>query len=715
MLQVLQHLQSGELSIEELPAPGCKPGGVLVRTCSSLISAGTERTSVQSAQSSLIDRARKQPDQVRQVFEMMKKDGIKTTVQKVLSKLDSYKTLGYSAAGVVIESRCDEFSVGDRVACAGAQYAHHAEILSVPKNLVVRLPENVTFDDAAYTTVGAIALQGVRQADVRLGETVAVIGIGLLGQLTIQLLKASGCSVIGLDINESQFERARAAGCDLTLMSSADSLPTILAATHGIGVDAVIITASTDSDAPVDLSMKMLRKKGKLVIVGVTGMNLKRSPFYEKEIDVRISCSYGPGRYDPLYEDGGMDYPAGYVRWTENRNMQAFVECIAKGTINVNALTTHRFPLHRAQNAYDLVTGKDSSPSLGIVLNYDEREQAGVRVRVAPHSAKPASAVVAGVIGAGSFAQSMLIPPLKKHGARIEAVSASTPANAHSVAKRIEAPMATTDGMEIIANSAVNLVVCASPHSSHARYVTESMKAGKAVFVEKPLCISPEELVEIHQVRSETKGRVMVGFNRRFSAPLQRMKKFFGERRDPLTMLYRVNAGFIPKTHWIQAAAEGGRIVGEVCHFIDCMVYLSGALPTSVHAVSAVSANTAGVNHDNVVITISFADGSVGTVVYTAQGDGALPKEYFEAHAEQHSAIMDNFTVVHEYKGKKHTQHSFNGTKGHAEEIAATIHAVTTGGEMPISFEEISATTAATLAAVESLHTQSPMRLLSIE
>lgn len=714
MLQVLQHLQSGALSIEELPAPGCKPGGVLVRTCASLISAGTERTSVQSAQSSLIDRARKQPDQVRQVFEMMKKDGVMTTVQKVLSKLDSYKTLGYSAAGVVIESRCDEFAVGDRVACAGAQYAHHAEILSVPKNLVVRLPETVSFDDAAYTTVGAIALQGVRQADVRLGETVAVIGIGLLGQITIQLLKASGCTVIGLDINESQFDRARAAGCDLTLMSSPDSLPTILAATHGIGVDAVIITASTDSDAPVDLSMKMLRKKGKLVIVGVTGMNLKRSPFYEKEIDVRISCSYGPGRYDPLYEDGGMDYPAGYVRWTENRNMQAFVECIAKGSIDVHALTTHRFALHDAQKAYDLVTGKDTSPSLGIVLTYDQRPEASSRVRTTPHTAKPAAAV-AGVIGAGSFAQSMLIPPLKTHGARIEAVSASTPANAHSVAKRIEAPVATTDGMEIIRNANVNLVVCASPHSSHARYVVESLKAGKAVFVEKPLCITTEELLEIHDVRAQTSGRVMVGFNRRFSAPLRRMKKFFEGRRDPLTMMYRVNAGFIPKTHWIQAPSEGGRIIGEVCHFIDCMVYLSGALPVSVHAVSTVSDNSAGINHDNVVITCSFADGSVGTVVYTAQGDGSLAKEYFEAHAEQRSAVMNNFTELLECKGKKQTKHSFNGSKGHSEEIAATVHALKNGTEMPISFAEIAATTAATLAAVESLHTQSPMRLMSPE
>ncbi len=710
MLQVLQHLKSGELSIDEIPAPGCRQGGVLVRTMASLISAGTERSSVSSAQSSLLERARKQPDQVKQVFEMVKKDGLMTTVNKVLNRLDSFKTLGYSAAGIVVESRCDEFAVGDRVACAGAQFAHHAEYISVPKNLVARIPESVSFDDAAYTTVGAIALQGVRQADVRLGETVVVIGLGLLGQITVQLLKASGCQVIGLDINESLFERAKSFGCDATLPSSADSLPTIQALSGGIGVDAVIITASTLSNEPVQLSMKMLRKKGKLVIVGVTGMDIQRSPFYEKEIDIRISCSYGPGRYDVLYEEGGVDYPAGYVRWTENRNMQAFLDGLARKHLNMQALTTHHFNIRDAQKAYDLVTGKNTEPSLGIVLQYPERDKGTERSVQRATSAK--DSVNVGLVGAGSFAQSMLLPPLQANGAKMIAVSTSTPANAHSVAKRYGFSVASTNGSELIDHPDVNLVVCASPHSSHASYVTRALKAGKAIFVEKPLCINVEELVQIDEALKGSSGRVMVGFNRRFSAPFVAMKKFFAERKDPLQMLYRVNAGFIPKTHWIQAPEQGGRIIGEVCHFIDCMVYLSGALPQTVYAASVVSANSQGVNHDNVSITIHFSDGSLGTVIYTATGDGALPKEYCEAHCEQRSAIMNNFKSLELYSAKKKREMSFNGTKGHDEEVKATVLAVRNGTEMPISYEQIRAITAATLAAEESLSTQSAMRVI---
>ncbi len=711
MLQVLQHLKTGELIIEEIPAPGCRPGGVLVRTVASLISAGTERSSVSSAQSSLLDRARKQPDQVKQVFEMVKKDGLMTTVNKVLNRLDSYKTLGYSAAGVVVESRCDEFAVGDRVACAGAQFAHHAEYISVPKNLVCRIPDNVGFDDAAYTTVGAIALQGVRQADLRLGESVAVIGLGLLGQITVQLLKASGCHVIGMDINEALFERARTNGADATLASNADALPTIQALTRGLGVDAVIITASTNSNEPVQLSMKMLRKKGKLVIVGVTGMDIQRSPFYEKEIDIRISCSYGPGRYDPLYEEGGVDYPAAYVRWTENRNMQAFLDCIDRKSINAQSLTSHHFDIRDSHKAYDLVTGKDSSPSLGIVLHYPERNQGSSRS--VQRAAVAKDSVNVGLIGAGSFAQSMLLPPLVSGGAKLIAVSTSTPANAHSVAKRYGFALASTNGAELVAHPDVNLVVCASPHSSHAHYVQSALRAGKAVFVEKPLCITTEELISIDELVESTGGRVMVGFNRRFSASFVAMKKFFAQRKDPLNMVYRVNAGFIPKTHWIQATDQGGRIIGEACHFIDCMAFLSDALPTTVYAASTVSSNTQGVNHDNVSIVIHFSDGSIGTVIYTASGDGALAKEYCEAHCEQRSAIMNNFKSLELYSGKKKSVKSFDGSKGHNEEVKATMDAIRNGSAMPISYDVIRAVTAATLAAEESLSTQSSMRLVA--
>lgn len=704
MLQVIQHQKSGELLVEELPTPTCKPGGILVRTEASLISAGTERTSVTSAQSSLLERARKQPDQVKQVIDMVKKDGLMNTVNKVLNKLDSYKVLGYSAAGVVVESRCDEFSVGDRVACAGAQYAHHAEYISVPKNLAVKLPDSVSFDDAAYTTVGAIALQGVRQADVRLGETVVVIGLGLLGQLTVQLLKASGCKVIGMDINQALFERARQYGADACLQSDASSLPTITALTRGIGADAVIITASTTSNQPIEFSLQALRKKGKIVIVGVTGMDLPRSPFYEKEIDVRISCSYGPGRYDPQYEEGGIDYPAGYVRWTENRNMQAFVDGIAAGAIDVKSMTTHTFDITAAQQAYDLVTGKDSTPSLGIVLHYPARTGAERRTVQRSTTTYAKQNVNVGLVGAGNFAQASLLPPLQDGKAGLVAVSTSTPVNAHSVAKRYGFSVATTDSNEVISNNDVNLVVCASRHDSHAYYVTKALQQGKAVFVEKPLAINNEQLNEIEQAVTQHNGRVMVGFNRRFSAPFVAIKKFFAERKDPMHITYRMNAGFIPKTHWIQDPTQGGRIIGEACHIIDCMVYLTGALPVRVYAESLAASNAASVNHDNVSITIKFSDGSVGVVHYLANGDSALGKEYCEVFCEQKTAIMDNFKTVQLFSGKKMKEQTFNGSKGHNEEVAATLQALRNGTPMPISFAELAAVTRATFAAEESLN-----------
>ncbi|MBL7999406.1 MAG: bi-domain-containing oxidoreductase [Candidatus Kapabacteria bacterium] len=712
MLQVIQHQKSGELLVEELPTPTCKPGGILVRTAASLISAGTERTSVTNAQSSLIERVRKQPEAVKQVLDMVKKDGLATTFTKIQNKLDSYKTLGYSAAGIVVESRCNEFAAGDRVACAGAQYAHHAEYISVPKNLAVKLPDSVSFDEACYTTLGAIALQGVRQADVRLGETVMVIGLGLLGQLTVQLLKSSGCRVVGLDVNESLFERAYRYGCDLCVKSDMSSVATITAFARGIGADASIITASTSSNEPLELSLQALRKKGKVVIVGVTGMNLPRSPFYEKEIDIRISCSYGPGRYDPLYEEGGVDYPAGFVRWTENRNMQAFIDCIAAGTMDVRSMTTHRFAISEAQKGYDLVTGKNPEPSLGIVLTYPDRTGDNIRSVSYKQPSYPAGTVGVGLVGAGNFAQGSLLPPLQSNKAAMVSVSTSTPANAHSVAKRFGFATATTDSDAVITNKDVSLVVIASRHDSHGRYVAKALESGKAVFVEKPLCINREELAVIDRIiEKRPDARVMVGFNRRFSAPFADIKKFFASRHDPMSIHYRMNAGFIPGTNWIQDAAQGGRIIGEACHIIDCMVYLTGALPVRIYAEAIGTANTAAMNHDTVSISIKFSDGSIGTVHYYANGDGAMSKEYCEVFCEQKSAVMDNFKRVTTFAGKRMNERSYNGSKGHNEEIAAVVNALRSGTAMPIGYAELRAVTVATFAAEESLVSSMPVNL----
>ena len=694
--------------VEETPAPLCPKGGILVATQYSLISVGTEKTSVTGAQGSLLDRARKHPQDLRQVLDFVKKDGLISTIKRVQNKLESYKTLGYSAAGIVIETDCDEFAVGDLVACAGAGWAVHAEIIAVPRNLAARMPEAVSAEEAAYTTLGAIALQGVRQADVRLGENVAVIGLGLLGQLTVQLLKASGCRVIGLDINENLFADAKLAGCDECLPSSKDYSKSIKAFSHGIGCDAVIITAGTSSNEPIELSLDIARKKGKVVVVGAVNMNLPRSPFYEKEIDIRISCSYGPGRYDPLYEEYGNDYPPAYVRWTENRNMQAFLDLIAQGKINVKRMTTHKFAINDAPNAYKMITGDSKEPFLGILLNYPNSLDVAHIKRIIEvdknKKHKESSQLSIGFIGAGSFAQNHLLPPIKASGVDLEVVSTSTSANALSVAKIFGFAKSSTGIDDVVKDKNVNMIFCASRHDSHAEVVIKALELGKPVFVEKPLAVNFEQLEKINQIVQTTQGKVMVGFNRRFSASFKSIKKFFSERTDPMMISYRVNAGMIPKTHWLYAPDQGdGRIVGEACHFIDCMVYLTGALPVKVYAESISTDNKEVFSGDNVVVTIKFSDGSIGSLQYFALGDSSYPKEYCEVFCEGAIATMNNFETVELVRGGKTKKLTFDGKKGIAEEVAETIKAVRTGKPMPITFEEIFAVTEATFAINENL------------
>jgi polar amino acid transport system substrate-binding protein len=708
MLQVVQHIKSGEISVAELPAPLCPEGGILVRTAFSLISSGTERTSVESAQSSLLARVRKQPEQVKLVLDFIKKEGIASTFKRVQNKLDSYKSLGYSLSGVVVESGCAEFSAGDRVACAGAGFAVHAEYVAVPKNLAVRLPDNVTFEDAAYTTLASIALQGIRQADLRLGECAAVIGLGLIGQLTVQMLKASGCKVIGLDLNEKLFDLATKSGCDACFQSSSDSIKSIISAAGGIGCDAVIITAGTESNQPVELAMKIARKKGKVVVVGAVGMSLQRSPFYEKEIDFRISCSYGPGRYDPVYELQGLDYPAAYVRWTENRNMQAFVQLLSQKKIDTKLLSTHCFDIADAPRAYDLITGKSAEFYIGILLKYPEKADSDYQKRIIPvknaTSAKPKTNLKIGFIGAGTFAQSYLLPPLQQSGATLESVSTSTPANAMSAAKRFGFNNYSTGYKEVILQDSVDVLFCATRHDLHAKIVIESVKAGKAVFVEKPLAVTYDELLEIDSAVAENSGRVMVGFNRRFSDSFGAIKEFFTPRTAPMLISYRVNAGNPPRGHWVYDESQGGgRIVGEACHFIDCMVFLTGEMPVSVVAECISTDSVDYFAQDNVVITIKFSNGSVGSLQYFSNGDSTLPKEYCEVFCEGSSAVMDNFQLVKLFRNGKVSLRKFDGRKGINEEVANTIKAMKSGASMPIPYKELRAVTLVTFAARESL------------
>ncbi|HEX9005902.1 MAG TPA: bi-domain-containing oxidoreductase, partial [Bacteroidota bacterium] len=568
----------------------------------------------------------------------------------------------------------------------------------------------VDFDQAAFCTLGAIAMQGVRQADIRLGERVAVIGLGLLGLLTVQLLKASGCRVVGLDVNEANFPLARRLGCDDCLRSDATAVDAVASFSHGHGTDAVIITASTRSNEPLELALRFARKRSPVVVVGAVGMEVPRSPFYEKELELRIATSYGPGRYDPAYEQGGLDYPIGFVRWTENRNMESVLDLMASGRLDTRALVTHTIPLQDALSAYDLITGKRKERCLGVLLKYPEpADGAGLLSRHLPLQAPAvpatATAPVIGFVGAGNFAQSYLLPPLKRAGVRLKSVVTGRPVTARAVAGKFGFEECGTEPAALFDDPAIAAVFVATRHDSHARYAARALRSGKHVFVEKPLAVSVEELTELIDAAAAAPARVlMVGFNRRFSRPFRDIHDFFAGRHEPMTILYRVNAGAIPSSHWTQDPAQGGRIIGEGCHFLDTMAFLTGAPPLSVSAMEIVPAAFPTPLHDTVSATICFADGSVGTLLYEANGDPAMPKEYCEIACGGKSAVMDNFTSVTFFGGGKRRRQKYDGGKGHAEEVDHFLGAIT-GKEQPaLDLPSLKATTLATFAIMQSLH-----------
>lgn len=719
MQQIIQYQKTGEIYVDELPAPKLRPGYVLVRNAFSLISAGTERTSVETAQASMIQKARMRPDLVRQVIDNFHREGFVATYQKIRDRMDNFKDLGYSSAGVVVESGVDDIKVGDRVACGGVGYAAHAEIISVPRHLVVKVPDEVGLDEAAFTTVAAIAMQGVRQADVRVGEQVVVIGLGLVGLLTAQLLKASGCRVIGTDVSPKNFHVAETLGCDRCVLSNDDAALAVENFTRGYGADAVLITAATPSNQPVELAIQCARKRGTVVAVGAVGMNIPRSPFYEKEISFRMSCSYGPGRYDLDYEERGQDYPLAFVRWTENRNMEAVLDMMAQRKLNVGALITHRIPVEDGLRAYDIITGKVEEPYLGIVIQYADPSTPitlSRRVELRPASAPfAARRAVLGMIGAGNFTQSMLLPPLVKLGARLRGLATGKPVNAKNIAKKYNFEFCSTDAGEVIRDPDVNLVFVTSRHDSHARYVTAALGAGKSVFVEKPPALNQEELDSILDAYTEAGQAgnaplLMVGYNRRFSAPMLAIQKLFAGRTEPLVMHYRVNAGLMPPTHWMQQPDQGGRFIGEGGHFVDVMQLLCGALPVSVHAVAPTDSGGR-YNHDNILVSITFADGSAGTIHYLANGASAVDKEYLEVFGESKTACMWNFRKLECANGRKKSTTSFSGDKGHAAEMKALLDGLESGAGSPIGIDSLAATSRVTFAVMESLRSGSVIQI----
>lgn len=710
MLQILQYQKTGKLFVADLPPPQLRSGGVLVQNVASVISTGTERSSVATAQASLFGKARSRPDLVRQVLDNVKREGFLATYEKVQNRLDNYKELGYSSAGVVLQSSVPEFRVGDRVACAGVAY--HAEQIFVPKHLAAKIPDEVDFESAAFTTIAAIALQGVRQAEAHIGETICVIGVGLLGLLSIQLLKAAGCRVIGIDIDESQFDLARKLGCDALMHSSHEAVRNVEGLTSGRGSDAVIITASTRSSEPVNLAMQIARKRGKVVVVGAVGMEIQRSPFYEKEIDFRISCSYGPGRYDHAYEIEGHDYPVGYVRWTENRNMQAVLDLMAQRKLDCASLISHRFPIADALKAYDVITGKSEENCLAVLIQYP---QSGTNRRrtvelEATRAISTPSAPKIGFLGAGNFARSYLLPYLKRSDVTLTGVITATPSHAKATMDRFSFRFCDTNPQRLFEDSETNAVFIATRHESHAELVVAALSHGKHVFVEKPLAVTEDQLVAIEEAYQKFAGQVlMTGFNRRFSQPWQDIKAFFAGVVEPFSITYRVNAGSLPPNHWLMSEGQGGRLIGEVCHFFDCMAYITGSPPVRVLAEALGGGSDLWKLCNNTVTTVVFADGSVGTVTYLANADPALPKEYCEIHCGGRTAIMNNFEEVTFYWNRKRKTKRYRGGKGHKEEVEHFLE-VLAGKTAPQLLPQTQFdVTRATLRAAESLIKRMPL------
>lgn len=702
MKQILQHLRTGQMDLADVPCPLATPGQVLVQTRASLISAGTERMLVEFSQANLLQKARQQPDKVRQVLDKMQTDGLLPTLEAVFRKLDEPLPLGYCNAGTVLEvgAGVTDLLPGDRVASNGP----HAELVAVPRKLCAKIPDGVRDEQAAFAVLGSIALQGVRLAAPTLGERFLVFGAGLLGLLTVQLLRASGCEVLAVDLNAGRLALAAQLGArTVNAADGGDPVAASLAWTGGQGVDGALITASAKSDAIVHQAAESCRKRGRIVLVGVVGLNLRRDDFYKKELTFQVSCSYGPGRYDESYEQAGHDYPPAYVRWTEQRNIAAVLDALAAGRLDVDRLVTHRYAFTDALAAYQSV--QNDGGALGVVLEYPTEPDRAPAVRVGSRAAAAASdsdARVA-VIGAGGFANGVLLPALVGTGARITHIADLNPAAAGHAARKFGADQAVSDYRLILDDPAVAAVFVVVGHHLHAPLVCEALEAGKHVFVEKPLALDRDQLQQVVAAAERAPDRLlMVGFNRRFSPHTIRMRQLLAQRSEPLCMSMTVNGGPIPAEHWLQDPRRGGgRIVGEGCHFIDLLAHLAGSRVTRVAAV--MMGDGPAVRSDKMAICLGFADGSVGTVNYFSNGAKNYPKETLEVFSDGRVLRLENFRVTRGYgfRGFKKFK-TLRQDKGHRAEIAAFVERVRAGGEPLIALEELVNVTEASFQAGES-------------
>jgi polar amino acid transport system substrate-binding protein len=704
MKQVVQNYRTGELSVEDVPAPLCRDGGVLVQAVASAVSAGTERAKVDLARKTLLGKALARPDQVRKVLDTLRKEGVTSTLHKVRNKLDSLSPLGYSVAGrvVAVGESTSGFAVGDAVACAGAGYANHAELIWAPTNLCAAIPDGVELEHAAFTTIGAIALQGIRQAEASFGESIAVIGLGLIGQLTLQLLRAAGCQVVAIDVDPWNVELARKQGADLAIARGTDTIALARTFTRDRGVDAVIITAAAPNNDPFVLAGEIARDRAKIVLVGAVPLEIPRSPYYEKELEVRLSRSYGPGRYDPGYEEKGIDYPVGYVRWTENRNMQAFLRALQAKQVSLANLITHRVPLAQAERAYDLISGEIDERFLGVVLTYP-LEPSAVPVRFTKRTAGARAAARVAFIGAGSFAGSTLIPLLKEMpGVELASVCTASGLTARDIARRHGFVTAAGDPADLLDDDAVTAVFVATRHDSHASLAARALSRGKAVFVEKPLALDRDQL---DAVSSAVAGNpaLCVGFNRRFSPHTARVRRAFAGA-GALVIQIRVNAGDVPPSNWVHdPAVGGGRLIGECCHFFDLAQAIAGAQVVRVHASSIGQLDPSSSLRDNACITLELANGSIATITYTSKGDAALGKERVEVFGGGIAAVIDDFHTTTIVRNGHSERFKTKQDKGHREELVRFLAMVTSGAAAPIPYEDLRATTLATFSAMESI------------
>jgi len=713
MKQLLQNIKTGKSTIEDVPVPIPRNGQALVKVEASLVSAGTERMVVEFAEKSLVGKARSRPDLVKQVLDKARREGLLSTVQAAFNRLDQPMALGYSSSGTIVAlgKNMQGFKVGQRVACAGGGFAVHAEYNVVPRNLLTHLPRNVDFESAAFTTLGAIALHGVRLAEPQISENVAIIGMGLLGLLAGQIASAAGCNVLGIDIDPARLELASSLG--LPAVSRDQAVASAQAFTSNRSFDIVLICADTPSNDPVELAGVIARDRARVVATGAVGLTIPRKIYYEKEISFINSRSYGPGRYDLNYEEQGNDYPLGYVRWTEGRNFEAVVDLMSKDKLKVQPLITHRFPIEPGAKAYEVITAKKKEKFLGVLLTYPvitQKEES--KVTFPSTENRKSQTINLGVLGAGLFANAVLLPSIKKAGdISLVGIASSGGLHAQHSGKKFGFQYAMSSDDEILNDPNINTVAVLTRHDSHAELVVKALRAGKHIFVEKPLAINESQLSKISkQLKADGQSLLTVGFNRRFAPLAQKLHASLKDRTEPLHAHYRVNAGPIPLNHWTQdPEIGGGRIIGEACHFIDFITFLVGAPPVSVTAHALPDHGK--YREDNVSMIFTFSDGSIGVVDYLANGDKSFPKERVEVFCGGQVSVLDDFVSLQTVRDGTKTVTKAAQDKGWVDEWKIFAKAIREGSEPPIPYEQLIGVTKSTFATVESIRSHQTIKI----